>query len=274
MNSKLKLKSMSVISVLFIITLISIVPFLWMISTSLKSGSALMSIPIEWIPKKVTFDSYKKVLTELPFLKSLVNSMIVTLGSTLLTLISSSLAAFVFAKFEFKYKNLIFVLFLASMMIPIQVTGIPIFIILTRLGLNNSFIGVIFPSVFNVFAIFLLRQYMKNISNEFIEAAFMDGANLFQVYIKIIIPMSIIPLTTLFVINFMNYWNDYFWPLIILTDPNKVTLPILLSKLNTQYGTEYNTLMAGSLVSMLPILVIYAFSQKYFIRGIQEGGIK
>lgn len=274
MNSKLKLKSMSVISVLFIITLISIVPFLWMISTSLKSGSALMSIPIEWIPKKVTFDSYKKVLTELPFLKSLVNSMIVTLGSTFLTLISSSLAAFVFAKFEFKYKNLIFVLFLASMMIPIQVTGIPIFIILTRLGLNNSFIGVIFPSVFNVFAIFLLRQYMKNISNEFIEAAFMDGANLFQVYIKIIIPMSIIPLTTLFVINFMNYWNDYFWPLIILTDPNKVTLPILLSKLNTQYGTEYNTLMAGSLVSMLPILVIYAFSQKYFIRGIQEGGIK
>lgn len=274
MNKKFELKSVSVLFILFGITLLSLIPFFWMISTSLKSGSALMSIPIEWVPKEVTFASYKKVLTELPFLRSLTNSFIVTIGSTTLTLISSSLAAFIFAKFDFKYKNLIFVLFLASMMVPIQVTGIPIFIILTKLGLNNSFLGVIFPSIFNVFAIFLLRQYMKGISNEYIEAAFIDGANLFQVYIKIIIPMSLVPLTTLFVINFMNYWNDYFWPLIILTDPNKVTLPVLLSKLNAQYGTEYNTLMAGSLISMVPILIIYAFAQKYFIRGIQEGGIK
>ena len=102
----------------------------------------------------------------------------------------------------------------------------------------------------------------------------MDGANIFQIYFKIIIPMSIVPLTTLFVINFMHFWNDYFWPLIILTDPNKVTLPVLLSKLNAQYGTEYNTLMAGSLISMTPILIVYIFAQKYFIRGIQEGGIK
>lgn len=274
MNKKFELKSLSVIAILFLITAVSLIPFLWMISTSLKNNAALMSIPIEWVPKEVSYVSYKKVLTELPFMKSFVNSVIVTLGSTILTLISSSLAAFIFAKFDFRFKNLIFVLFLASMMVPIQVTGIPIFIILTRLGLTNTFIGVIFPSIFNVFAIFLLRQYMKNISNEYIEAALIDGANLFQVYIRIIVPMSIVPLTTLFVINFMNYWNDYFWPLIILTNPDKVTLPVLLSKLNAQYGTEYNTLMAGSLISMLPILVVYAFAQKYFIQGIQEGGIK
>jgi len=274
MNKKFKLKSLLVISILFIITAVSLIPFLWMISTSLKNSSALMAIPIEWIPKEVSYGSYLKVLTKLPFIRSFINSVIVTLGSTLLTLVASSLAAFIFAKFDFRFKNLIFVLFLASMMVPIQVTGIPIFIILTKLGLNNSFIGVIFPSIFNVFAIFLLRQYMKNISNEYIEAAMIDGANLFQIYLKIIVPMSIVPLTTLFVINFMNYWNDYFWPLIILTDPKKVTLPVLLSKLNAQYATEYNTLMAGSLISMLPILVVYAFAQKYFIRGIQEGGIK
>jgi len=274
MNKKFKLKSLLVISILFIITAVSLIPFLWMISTSLKNSSALMAIPIEWIPKEVSYGSYLKVLTKLPFIRSFINSVIVTLGSTLLTLVASSLAAFIFAKFDFRFKNLIFVLFLASMMVPIQVTGIPIFIILTKLGLNNSFIGVIFPSIFNVFAIFLLRQYMKNISNEYIEAAMIDGANLFQIYLKIIVPMSIVPLTTLFVINFMNYWNDYFWPLIILTDPKKVTLPVLLSKLNAQYATEYNTLMAGSLISMLPILVVYVFAQKYFIRGIQEGGIK
>lgn len=274
MNRNLKLRSTLVLSVLFLITAASLIPFLWMISTSLKSSQVLMSLPIEWIPKKVSFESYIKVLTKLPFLKSTLNSVIVTLSSTVLTLSSSSLAAFIFAKYDFKYKNILFILFLTSMMIPIQVTGIPIFIILTKLGLNNSFAGVIFPSVYNVFAIFLLRQYMKNISNEFIEAAYMDGANIFQVYFKIIIPMSIVPLTTLFVINFMSYWNDYFWPLIILTDPNKVTLPVLLSKLNAQYGTEYNTLMAGSLISMTPILIVYIFAQKYFIRGIQEGGIK
>jgi multiple sugar transport system permease protein len=274
MNKRLKLRSVAVLGILFTITLVSLVPFFWMISTSLKNAQALMSIPIEWIPEEVSFESYIKVLTELPFLRSTLNSVIVTMSSTILTLASSSLAAFVFAKYDFKFKNVIFILFLTSMMIPIQVTGIPIFIILTKLGLNNSFLGVILPSIYNVFAIFLLRQYMRNISNDFIEAAYMDGANMFQVFLRIVLPMSIVPLTTLFVINFMNYWNDYFWPLIILTKQDKITLPVLLSKLNTQYDTEYNTLMAGSLVSMMPILLVYMFAQKYFIQGIQEGGIK
>lgn len=271
---KLKLKDQGILIILFLITLVSLVPFLWMISTSLKSRGALMSIPIEWIPKEISTQAYTKILMELPFLRSLINSLIVTVASTLLTIISASLAAFVFAKFEFKYKNVLFILFLASMMVPLQVTGIPIFIILMKLKLTNTYLGVIFPTVFNVFAIFLLRQYMKNINNEFIEAALMDGANYFQIYYRIIMPMSVVPLTTLLVLNFMNYWNDYFWPLIILTDPKKMTLPVMLSKLNSQYSTEYNTLMAGSLISMIPILLVYSFAQKHFIKGIQEGGIK
>lgn len=274
MNRNLKLKNTSIFFILFGLTVVSLIPFLWMISTSLKSAGALMSIPVEWIPKEVSFASYVKIFTKLPFMRSLLNSVLVSVASTLLTILSSSLAAFIFAKFDFKYKNLLFTLFLASMMIPIQVTGIPIFIILMKLKLINSYIGVIIPTIFNVFAIFLLRQYMKNISNDFIEAAFMDGASFLQVYWKVVMPMSVVPVTTLLVINFMNYWNDYFWPLIILTDPNKMTLPVLLSKLNTQYTTEYNTLMAGSLISMIPILLVYVFAQKYFIRGIQEGGIK
>jgi multiple sugar transport system permease protein len=159
-------------------------------------------------------------------------------------------------------------------MIPIQVTGIPMFIILTKFQLTNTYLGVIAPSIFNVFAVFLLKQHMTNIPNAYIEAAVLDGANFVKIFIKIIVPMSIIPLTTLFVINFMNYWNDYFWPLIILTDPNKMTLPVILSKMNSQYATEYNTLMAGALISLVPILLVYTFAQKYFIRGIQEGGIK
>lgn len=270
----LKLKNSGILLVLFLITAISLIPFLWMISTSLKSSGVLMAIPIEWIPKEISWASYEKILVQLPFLRSLFNSVVITVFSTLLTIFSASMAAFIFAKFEFPFKNFLFILFLASMMVPLQVTGIPIFVILMKLKLTNTFLGVIIPSVFNVFAIFLLRQYMKNINNEFIEAALMDGANYFQIYLRVILPMSVVPITTLLVINFMNYWNDYFWPLIILTDPAKMTLPVMLSKLNSQYATEYNTLMAGSLVSMVPILVVYMIAQKHFIRGIQEGGIK
>jgi len=274
MNKNLKLKNYTVIFVLLFTTTISLVPFFWMISTSLKDSGAIMSIPIEWIPKEVSFDSYIKIFTKITFLKSLGNSIFVTVFSTVITIVSSSMAAFVFAKFDFKFKKLLFTLYLASMMIPIQVTGIPIFIILTKLGLTNTYLGVIMPSVFNVFAIFLLKQYMTNIPNAFIEAAILDGANFVQVYLKVIMPMSTIPLTTLFVINFMNYWNDYFWPLIVMTNPDKMTLPVILSKMNSQYATEYNTLMAGALISLIPILLVYAFSQKYFIKGLQEGGIK
>lgn len=259
---------------MLVITTVSLVPFFWMVSTSLKASGAIMSIPIEWIPKEVAFDAYVKIFTRIPFLKSLANSIIITFFSTMLTLISSSMAAFVFAKFEFRFKRILFTLFLASMMISIQVTGIPMFVILSKLHLTNTYFGVIIPSVFNVFAVFLLKQYMTNISDAYIEAAILDGASFVKIFIKIIMPMSIIPLTTLFVLNFMNYWNDYFWPLIILTEPNKMTLPVILSKMNSQYATEYNTLMAGALVSLVPILLVYSISQKYFISGIQEGGIK
>lgn len=273
-KNKRRTEAILVLGALIIITIISLIPFAWMISTSLKSNGAIMSIPIEWIPKKVSFDAYIKIFTKLPFMKSLFNSVLITICSTLLTLFSASMAAYIFAKFEFKHKNLLFTLFLASMMIPIQVTGIPIFIILSRLNLINTYLGVIIPAVFNVFAIFLLKQHMQKISDAYIEAAIIDGANFFQVFFNIVMPLSIIPMTTLFVMNFMNYWNDYFWPLIIMTDTNKMTLPVILSKMNSQYGTEYNTLMAGALISMIPILIVYIFAQKYFIKGIQEGGVK
>lgn len=274
MNRKLKLEATGVWFVLSLICFISMIPFFWMISTSLKSSGAVMSIPVEWIPKNISFDAYTKVITRLSFGKSLFNSLFITIASTFLTLWASSMAAFIFAKFEFRFKKILFFLFLASMMVPIQVTGIPIFIVMSRLGLINTYTGVIAPSVFNVFAIFLFTQFMKTIPTTYIEAALIDGAGLFKIYHKIIVPMSLIPMTTLFVINFMNYWNDYFWPLIVLNDPDKMTLPVVLSKMNSQYGTEFNTLMAGALISIVPILIVYAFSQKYFIQGIQEGGIK
>lgn len=274
MNKRLKLEPMAVWFVLSLICFINMIPFLWMISTSLKTSGAIMAIPIEWIPKEISFDAYMKVITRLSFGRTILNSLFITIASTLLTLVASSMAAFIFAKFEFKFKKILFVLYLASMMVPIQVTGIPIFIVMSRLGLVNTYVGAVAPSAFNVFAIFLFTQYMKTIPSTYIEAALIDGAGFFRIFFKIIVPMSLIPMTTLFVINFMNYWNDYFWPLIVLNDPDKMTLPVMLSKMNSQYGTEFNTLMAGAVISIVPILLVYAVSQKFFIQGIQEGGIK
>lgn len=260
--------------ILVILTIISIVPFAWMISTSLKTNGALMAIPIEWIPKEVSFKAYEKIFTKLPFARSVLNSIIITVSSTLIVLTTSSMAAYIFAKFDFKFKNVIFTLFLASMMIPIQVTGIPLFVIMAKLNLLNTYGGVISPSIFNVFAIFLLRQHMQSLPNAYIEAAVIDGASFMQVFRKVVLPLSVVPMTTLFVMNFMNYWNDYYWPLLVLSEEKMMTLPVILSKMNSQYATEYNTLMAGALVSMIPILLVYIFAQKYFIKGIEEGGIK
>jgi multiple sugar transport system permease protein len=142
------------------------------------------------------------------------------------------------------------------------------------MGLLNTYTGLILPSIFNAFGIFMLRQYMNSISNEFIEAAILDGANYYTIFYQIMIPLCMPVIATLGVITFMGAWNDYFWPLIVLSDINKMTLPVALSQLNGQYSTEYNTLMAGSLISMAPILIVYAFAQKYFEAGLQLGGVK
>lgn len=269
-----KLKKSPIIILALLIMVSSIIPFVWMISTSLKTNQALLSIPIEWVPKNPTFAAYVSVMKSKGFLKAIFNSFFITFASTFLTLLSSSLAAFVFAKGKLKHQEKLFYVFLLSMMIPIQVTGIPLFILFSKLGLTNTYIGVIAPSIFNAFAIFLLRQSLKKLPDAFLEAAVMDGANFFQMFTKVVLPLIKIPLSTLFIINFMNYWNDYYWPLLILNNQDKMTLPIILSKLNSQFGTQYNLLMAGTLISIIPILIVYVILQDSFIKGIEGGGIK
>lgn len=257
-----------------IIALIAIVPFLWMISTSFKNRGALMSIPIQWIPKEPNFDSYVKVFSRFPFLRTILNSLFISVSYTLITLISSSLAAFAFAKLHFPKQDLLLKVFLAAMMIPTQVTCIPLFVIMNKLGLINSYSSVILPAIFQPFAIFLLVQQMKVIPNDFLDAAKIDGASVFSSYLNVALPLCATTLATLSVTNFMEIWNAYLWPLLMLTDKKKMTLPIALHTLNGQYATEYNTLMAGSLISMIPIVILYLFAQKYFQNGMMDGGVK
>jgi multiple sugar transport system permease protein len=257
-----------------VVAIMILLPFFWMVSTSLKSRGALMAIPVQWIPAQPTFESYLRVFELVPFAQALANTILVAVSTTVLTVGSSAMAAFAFAKLPFKGRNPLFALYLATLMIPIQVTTIPLFILLSQLGFIGTFQGLLLPAIFNAFAVFMLRQQFQTIPDDYLDAASIDGATKWQVFIKIILPMAQGTLASLVVIIFMGAWNDYFWPLVILTDRAKMTLTLALDQLNGQYSTRYNILMAGSLLSMLPILGIYAAAQKYFQTGLQLGGLK
>lgn len=274
MTAKRKINKILFYVVAIALAVVAMIPFLWMISTSLKSRGALMAIPIQWIPEKPTLDAYIKVFSKFPFAKTIGNSLFISVSYTVITLLSSSMAAFAFAKLKFPGNDLIFKCYLATMMIPTQVTMIPLFVIMNKMGLIDSYASVILPSIFRPFAVFMLVQQMRTIPNDFLDAAKIDGANLFQVFGKVALPLCAPSLATLSITTFMESWNDYLWPLLMLTDKNKMTLPIALSTLNGQYATEYNVLMAGSLISMVPIIIIYICAQKYFKNGMMSGGIK
>lgn len=256
------------------IGVLTMIPFLWMLSTSLKSRGALMALPIQWIPENPSLKAYEKVFSMFPFAQAIYNSLFIAAGYTVITVLSSSMAAFAFTKIRFPLADGLFKLYLACLMIPTQITLIPLFVVMNKLGMTETYGSVIFPSLFRAFAIFLLVQSMKTIPNDFMEAAQIDGATLFCVYRKVILPLCAPTIATLCVTTFMDSWNDYLWPLVMLTNKSKMTLPLALNQLNGQFATEYNVLMAGSLISMLPIILVYIGAQKYFKQGLMAGGVK
>lgn len=257
-----------------IIAVIVVIPFLWMLSTSLKSKGALMQIPVEWIPEEPTLEAYQTVFSRFPFLRAILNSILITVSYTVITVLSSSMAAFAFTKIKFPHADGVLKLYLASMMIPTQVTLIPLFVIMNNLKLINTYPSVVLPSLFRAFAIFMLVQQMRSIPNDYMDAARIDGAGMFRIYWSVILPLTKSAIATLTITTFMESWNDYLWSLLMLTDKNKMTLTLALNSLNGQYGTEYNVLMAGSLLSMIPIIIIYICAQKYFKEGLMAGGVK
>jgi len=257
-----------------IIALVMLVPLFWMISTSLKTKGALMALPIQWIPQAPTLDNFRRLFTTQGFVGSIGNSFAVAAASVVLTLISSSLAAFAFAKIKFRGSEVLFLLYLASMMIPAQVLFIPLYLVMSEMHLTDTLTSLIIPGLFRAFAVFMLRQKMKTIPNEYMDAAAMDGASLGRTFFQIIVPMCKGTLATLAIILFMESWNDYLLPLVMLQSNSKFTMPILLNVMSGQFKNQYNLMMAGALVSMIPILTLYAAAQKYFKAGLQLGGVK
>lgn len=274
MNRRGKAKTIVFYIVAVLIAITVMVPFYWMIITSLKSKGALMALPIQWIPKKPSFASYRKVFSLFPFARAILNSAFVTISYTVITIVSASMAAFGIAKIAFKGSNVVFALYLGSMMIPMQITLIPTFLIMQKLSLIDTYSSVIMPSVFKAFGVFLLVQSMRSLPNDYMEAASLDGAGMFRIYRSVIMPMCKPAVATLAITTFMEAWNDYLWPLVMLSDKKKMTLTLALNSLNGQYGTEYNVLMAGSLISMIPIIIVYAIAQTQMKQGITLGGVK
>jgi len=272
MSKKIKITLYHFVAILF--SFIALLPFFWMLSTSFKSSGALLAIPIEWIPKNPTIKAYTRLFNNEGMIRAMINSILVTAGSIVASLLSSSMAAFAFSKLKFRFSNLLFVLFLSSMMIPSQVIFIPLYLIMNEIHLTNTLLAVILPCIFQAFAIFMLKQQMMSINDTYLDAAAIDGASLMKSFFMIILPMCKTALATLAIIVGMGAWNDYLLPLVLLTSRENYTLPIILNSLNGQFSTEYNLLMAGSLITMLPLIIFYIVAQKYFSTGLQMGGIK
>ena len=278
-SSEVKTKKAKTIDgIIFVLLLIGAVamvfPLLYMVLSSFMTKNQILSANFSIIPDPWKFGKYSEVLQKPEFLRGLRNTLTVAIPVLVVGAFTSSLAAFSFSKLKFKGKNGIFLGLLATMMIPTQVTMIPLFVVMNRMGLIDSYASVILPSIFRPFAVFMLVQQMRTIPNDFLDAARIDGANVFQIFRKVALPLCIPSLATLSITTFMESWNDYLWPLLMLTNKNKMTLPIALSTLNGQYATEYNVLMAGSLISMIPIILIYIVAQRQFKDGMMAGGIK
>ena len=257
-----------------LLSLVAVVPFLWMLTTSLKSSGALMAIPIEWIPKHPTLDNYVKLLGVSGLSRSILNSVLVTVMAVFVAITTSSMAAFAFSKIRFRGSSLLFMAFIASMMIPSQVVFIPLYLVMNELKLTNTLFAVVLPYSFKAFAVFMLRQQMMGISDTYLDASAIDGASLWTSFWKVFMPLCKTAVITLGIIICMDSWNDYLLPLVLLTDKKNFTLPIILNSMSGQYKNQYNLLMAGSLVSVLPLLVLYGVCNRYFKSGLQVGGIK
>ena len=249
-------------------------PFVWMFSGAFKDALEVVRMPPGLLPERFGLDNFLDIREYFPVERFMLNSIIVAFGSTILQLAFCSMAAFVFAKVAFKGRDALFILFLMTMMIPIQVRVTPIYVTFVNIGIDNTYTALILPGVFSAFGTFLLRQHILTIPDSFMESAFIDGASYFKVYYSIILPLSKPALAITTVFAFMYSWNDYLWPLIITSSTEMATMPLGLAKLSNKWSTEWNILMTGNVISFLPIMLVYLFAQSYFIRGLTAGGVK
>jgi multiple sugar transport system permease protein len=275
MKKKFHIGKAILYTMLVLYAIVTLIPFLWALSSSFKNLEEIVSGTINFIPKDFTLDNYKQIFIEQKmFPRWLFNSLFIAVSVTMLNLLFNSMAGYALARLSFPGKKTLFIIILAVLMIPAQVTMIPNYLILKQLGWLNSYEGMIVPAMINATFIFMMRQFFINFPKELEEAAALDGLSRFGIFFRIVLPLARPALAAQAIFVFMGSWNDFMRPLIILSDPQLFTLPLGLNTFKSQYISYWNYIMAASMVFTLPVLVIYAFFNRYFIKGISFTGGK
>jgi multiple sugar transport system permease protein len=261
-------------SYLGIAVLLAIVPFVWMVSGSFRTEADLFGNPASLLPQQVSLHGYTGIWQQLPFLRQLGNSFLFAGVTTALTLLFDSMCGYALARIQFRGRTLVFVLVLVTLMVPFQVTLIPVFIELFHFGWLNTYQGLIIPRATSAFGVFLFRQSFITIPRELDEAARIDGAGHWRIYWTVILPLAKPAIATVAVFNFMNLWNDLLWPLVITSSQTMLTLPAGLTLFGGQHITDHAVLLAGATISIVPLAVAFAFAQRYFVAGLTTSGLK
>lgn len=273
-------KQMNFIGKLFMYIVLAIaaagvlLPFIWMLSASLKLDKDVFQFPIQWIPKDPRWKNYQDIWKQIPFLTFYMNTTKLTVIITFLQLLTSSLAAYAFAKIRFPGRNTLFIAYIGTIAVPWQVYMIPQFIMMKKFGLNDSHLSLVLLQAFTAFGVFLMRQFYLSIPEELSESARIDGLNEYGIYARIILPLSKPALATLTIFTFVNVWNDFMGPLIYLSSTKKKTIQLGLRMFISQYNAEYALIMAAAVCSIVPVVIVFLFAQRYFIEGIATTGLK
>jgi multiple sugar transport system permease protein len=260
--------------VVIAVALSMVVPFLWMLSASVKSEAEIFSFPIQWIPSHFYWSNYSKVWTELPFFTYYLNTIKIAVLTTLLQIITCSTAAYAFAKVKFPERDKLFFLYVATMMVPYQVMMIPQFMLMKKIGLIDSHWALILLGAFSPFGVFLFRQFFMAIPEELSEAARIDGLSEFGIYSRVILPLIRPAIASLTIFTFMHAWNDFLGPLIYLNSDSLFTLQLGMQHFQSEHATEYGPLMAAAVCAIIPTILIYFMAQDHFVEGISAGAVK
>lgn len=260
--------------VLLLGSVIMLVPFIWMVLTSFKTYAETVKIPVQWLPSEWNMDNYREVLLKLDFIRYYGNTIVVTVLTLILMMFIGSLSAFAFARMNFPLKNVIFYALLTVFMVPAQMTMIPKYLIVSKLGWVDSLKALVIPNLFSVYTMFMLRQFFTAIPQELEDAGKIDGCSYFRLYWNIELPLCRSSFVAMTVLNVLWCWNDLLWPLIATSSDKMRVLSVAMATLQGQHGTEYHLLMAAGVMAIIPMIIIYIFGQRYFIEGIAFTGVK
>lgn len=267
-------KTVLIYIALILMAFIMLIPFAWMISASLKLEKDVFSFPIVWVPSDPQWNNYFEIWNKVPLLTGFINTAKLTMFTTILQLLTSSFAAYAFAKLEFKGRDTLFMLYVMTISIPWQVYMVPQYKLMTWFGLTDSHLGLILMHAFTAMGVFLMRQFFVSIPNELLEAARIDGLSEYGIWQKLMLPLSKPAIATLCITSFTFEWNDFMGPLIYLSSQKKKTIQLMLRMFNTQYSSNYAQIMAAATVALIPVLILFVFLQRYFVEGVASSGIK